>query len=695
MTLARFVVTLLICVFSFTAFSNTDSLRTVINKNSDLKSKALACIYLGNQLENSYPDSALHFYNLGVTFAQQAANDTVVGKLYGNMAFCYFYVKQNLDSTKWAIAKSIEAYNKVDFYEGTGYAYFNLGVFCFNNELYDETIEAYIQGLHYAELAENFKLIEYLRSNLGLVYQYQGYYNLAVQEYLLAYNYLEFVPKENALNLQFNLALNYLFANRYQEAISEYKALLKNEFEHINPDQNLLSHLNIGESYLSIQEYDSAKKYIELAELFAAQMPDNPNSHEVLLFKAKYLVETNNNTEAFNLITQTLANTPNNLRTRLRISLQLLLCETKLESSNLSNSELNQLEVYATEAYSDASTLELFTNKLQANKVLVLVYARMNKPQLVAEFANKLVHLSDSVQEVKQLKAVSEAQIKFESELLANEVQNLSTQNAIKEENLAQAERIQNSQWVIILLFALGLTVVVVLWQKLKLSSKNLEQTNLQLTQQNEIIVQQNTEKELLLQEVHHRVKNNLQIISSLLDLQSRNSTNQEVQQAIAQSKNRISSMALIHQMLYQSNQFAAVNTKEYLQQLANSIVKSSAPKNLKLELIINPQLNFAVSTCIPLGLILNELITNSIKYAFEGIAQPKITLQITAVQNNEFIFQYYDNGVGLPPDFKLETAKSLGMRLVNRLSKQLKGNLHYEYLNGSVFTFNFCNLEA
>ncbi len=199
-------------------------------------------------------------------------------------------------------------------------------------------------------------------------------------------------------------------------------------------------------------------------------------------------------------------------------------------------------------------------------------------------------------------------------------------------------------------------------------------------------------EKEVLLKEVHHRVKNNLQIISSLLSLQSAALGDKEAALAFINSQHRIRSMALIHEMLYQSEDFSRISLSSYIQKLAYNLLRSYNVDTSKIRLHIEAdQVFLDIEHAIPCGLILNELMTNSIKYAFVKKHQGNISikLQRNAV-NEKYVLTIGDDGDGLPTGIDLGHLKTLGMELVATLVEQLDGTIELERGEGTTFRITF-----
>jgi PAS domain S-box-containing protein len=214
--------------------------------------------------------------------------------------------------------------------------------------------------------------------------------------------------------------------------------------------------------------------------------------------------------------------------------------------------------------------------------------------------------------------------------------------------------------------------------------------------QQQEKIKVSLKEKEILLQEIHHRVKNNLQIISSLLYLQSKNVDSPAVLEHLQDSQSRVKSMALIHEKLYQSNDLANINFKDYVKSLANSLVQTYCKNRSTVGLDININDVFlSIDKAIPCGLIINELLTNSLKYAFPNINNGKINIELksfkgTGKSKDSYHLCVSDNGIGIPADFDYNKTNSLGIKLVNNLTNQLDGVLEIENGNGTLFKIMF-----
>jgi two-component sensor histidine kinase len=229
------------------------------------------------------------------------------------------------------------------------------------------------------------------------------------------------------------------------------------------------------------------------------------------------------------------------------------------------------------------------------------------------------------------------------------------------------------SQYFWMALFAAASILGILAW-----AYRRSRQDGQMISQQNEMVVQSLKEKEVLLREIHHRVKNNLQIISGLLQTQADIADNEQVSRLMTEGQERIQSMALIHQNLYQSENLGGVNIRSYLEDLSENISRSYSGTDevISLDLKVDSE-HLDIDTAIPIGLILNELITNAYKYAFPKGESGKIIVEFTKVAE-KFMLRVSDDGVGLPSDYEIRQSNSLGLNLVNGLVRQLDGTIDW-----------------
>ena len=192
-------------------------------------------------------------------------------------------------------------------------------------------------------------------------------------------------------------------------------------------------------------------------------------------------------------------------------------------------------------------------------------------------------------------------------------------------------------------------------------------------------------EKEVLLREVHHRVKNNMQVISSLLNLQAGYIKDAEALEMFKDCQNRVRSMALMHEKLYQSRNLASIDFSKYIRSLTNDLLRlySVNTNAIKLKVDAGDAL-LDINTAIPCGLIINELISNSLKHAFPDSRNGKISIKLLSDNDNKYTLVVSDNGIGLPENLDFRNTESLGLQLVNTLTDQLHGTIEVDGSGGT-----------
>lgn len=193
---------------------------------------------------------------------------------------------------------------------------------------------------------------------------------------------------------------------------------------------------------------------------------------------------------------------------------------------------------------------------------------------------------------------------------------------------------------------------------------------------------------EIYFREIHHRVKNNFQIVSNLLELQLQYTENQDALAILRECSNRIKSISLIHEKIYMSKNANRINLKDYLNELSSQLLSSYNTMSIKVVLYTNlEKLYIDTDMAIPIGLIINELISNSLKYAFVDNSIMNSKIEIESKKDNELLTVYYhDNGRGIDPEFDINTTGTMGLQLVSSLVKQMNGNLSINNIDGLQF---------
>ncbi len=327
-------------------------------------------------------------------------------------------------------------------------------------------------------------------------------------------------------------------------------------------------------------------------------------------------------------------------------------------------------------------------NMIKKNNLLAAYYDKTGDYKNSAFYLKKSIGISDSL-------SVKETATKLQQlqTVVGEHFNNTRTQ---MEEQRLQLEQSRNAMieldernnlvFISLVFTLLGFAGLVYAYLK---SIKNQRL----IAEQKHIIENSLVEKDSLLKEIHHRVKNNLQMVSSLLSLQTKNTRSKAAIEALEEGKSRVKAMALIHQKLYQNEDLSVIEMQSYIESLINSVQSVYKKGGHNINITIDAEgVELDIDRAIPFGLILNELVSNSFKYAFPTDDENgKIYIHIRKIGEQEGFFEYTDNGVGLPEDSEERANSSMGIRLMNRLANQLQTKLNVDNATDGVrFWFNF-----
>ena len=295
----------------------------------------------------------------------------------------------------------------------------------------------------------------------------------------------------------------------------------------------------------------------------------------------------------------------------------------------------------------------------------------------IGDYKNATIFKDEYIQAYDSLKVLQRDEVVYEMET------KFQTQKKEEEITKQQKEKNKLRLFFIIACFTIALLSFLV-YQFFKQRNRLKKQTQLLETAVDE--------KNILLKETHHRVKNSFQIVSSLLYLQSENMKDKEAALAVKEAQNRVKSMVLIHQKLYSKDQLIGIETKEYIEDLVNDIIENQTDTipNLSTNVTVESAV-FSIDSITPLGLIINELITNCIKHAFPStVEKPKIELEFKK-QGEIYILKVSDNGIGFTNEI---SENSFGIKLIIALAKKLKGKILFENNNGTHFVMEIHKFE-
>lgn len=393
-------------------------------------------------------------------------------------------------------------------------------------------------------------------------------------------------------------------------------------------------------------------------------------------------------------------------------------CATDIGEMLTQLKSYREAEQYLLEAYAILDSLQTKDNKLIVLSALSNLYVESGQYQKSTEKVRLLLYLAEAYQSklflrnaYKVLSEIAEKRGRFDSALYYYKRYkdwNDKIFNENKERTIASAEsrmketlqgkeneqlklsniRLRNNSLLAAAIACILLLAALII----VLANRKIKQKNRILESQKLLIERQSAEKDILLKEVHHRVKNNLQVVSSLLNLQAASMTDQKAIEALNTSQKRVKAISLIHQNLYAFDDLSAVSFLSYVQELYLDLRQLYNKGNI--ELICNgatEQSELDIERSVPLGLILNEVLTNALKYAFTGRDSGTITISCITDTHGWFTITVADNGIGLPVSFESEHAGSLGFSIIRELTRQIRGTVRCETdpYHGTAFIFH------
>jgi len=332
----------------------------------------------------------------------------------------------------------------------------------------------------------------------------------------------------------------------------------------------------------------------------------------------------------------------------------------------------------------------LLSNQKEAYQMLFSADSALGNYAAAVKDLKQYQYLNDSIFNDRKSRQIEELTIQYETEKKEQSIKLLEQESRLQKAELKQFR--YTTSWV------LGVTVLLVVITGLAINYSRLKQrTNDKLLIQQRQIENKNDslqrlvkEKDWLVKEIHHRVKNNFHIVMGLLRTQCEYLEGDEAIQAINESSQRIQAMSLIHQKLYQSENLSAINIAGYIYELVDYLKESfntgyKAQFNLQIEPV-----NLNLSYCVPLGLILNEAITNALKYAFPGNRYGTINVSFNRISQKQFRLSIKDNGIGLPAGFNSERTATMGMKLIRGLSDDIDAKLNISSNYGTEISVSF-----
>lgn len=527
-------------------------------------------------------------------------------------------------------------------------------------------------------------------SYIGVIEDIQGNSDKAIDHLLKAIKIQEKHKYLKDLSFSYNnLGIAHFYQFNYETALIYYKKSLEIDKKRKDLKGEAGTLINIGLIYTYIDSIPNAiNNYNEAFKVYT-ELNDSLGLASTLNNLAKIEIGNNNVKTAIKYYTQSLSY----LKTNKSIEAKFTPLYG-LAIAYITINEPSKAIPYAIQSVELAKGVNARERLQYGYEVLSEAYAKSGKHELAYINLKKYADLRDSLINEDRNSSIAEMQTKYETEkkdkrIIEVELKNQQEKSLRIQQEKEALESQKKLNYVLISLFV-SLLILLVIVYAYRIKQKN----NKLLIERNEAIQENLTQKETMIGEIHHRVKNNLQLITSILDLQARSLEDEEAIKAINDSQNRVQTMAIIHQKLYQQDNIYGISMKEYIVNISEAIVNSSLDKSKSIDFDFNIEdIYLHIDSSIPIGLILTEMITNSIKYAFPDVNNGIITISLSEKENILKLI-VKDNGVGMENAAKSNSSTSFGLKMIKSLARQLKAEWNIKREQGTEFEFNITNYK-
>ena len=479
--------------------------------------------------------------------------------------------------------------------------------------------------------------------------------------------------------------------------------------------------------YYDLKNNDMALQYFQKSRNSAILAKDTASIFQLSVNMSGLLLRTGKAGDALNLLKSTQKNYPPKTSDfKMHLSDMLLRCYLKLGQYDQAKPYYEQMLVYFNQSPGSSDPGRLFSSRDVAEYLLAIGQYQKALPYIdslqvlalknhnvitqsqteldyfkadsgIGKLKDAIVHyqqykrLNDTLFNDDKARQFANLQLQFETEKKDKDIQLLRKEGLLQQATILKEKVTRNVIIGGIILLFLLLMLAYNRYRFKQRSNIALQKKQDEINYQNALLKKLLGEKEWLIKEIHHRVKNNLQIVISLLESQSAHLESDAAHVALLDSRNRVQAISLLHQKLYSSNNVTEVNMEAYVLDLVSYLDNTFNAKrnNIAFKNSIDP-IRLDIGQALPVGMILNEAITNALKYAFPNGENSIISVSLKRVEGETIRLRISDNGIGLPAGNQNRATKSLGQTLIKGLSRQLKGRLVIEGSNGVVVTVEF-----
>lgn len=576
---------------------------------------------------------------------------------YGKTAHLYLQ-KREYDSAKKYFSKALRARDAWSSPEGRAYLLNSLGVAFYSTGQMDSSIYFYQLAKELYESTGNLPRLAFISINLGIIYKDRGLYDLALDYLLEGAKYLDNSQYRKELSSCYNtIAIVYSRQQDHVNSLNYHRQALKirEKLDLLRERSSSLN--NIGAIYSKLENYDSALFYYERALELKKELKDDRRIASTLNNIGLIHLEQGRSRQAEEYLGQALqihSDRPDEIGKSITLN--------NLGRLYTLQEKYDQALVFLDQAYRLVKDHGLLAELKENLEIRIQVQVGLEQPLLALATAKQLASVKDSLLNREKIRSLTQMQTQYETEKKEQEIQLLRQKQVLQETHLKLR---QSWIWGLAIFCFLVMIIVLLVWGRWKREQKSRDQY------------------ETLLKELYHRVKNNLQLLSSIFGLHVRTLKDQHTVEAVRSAENRVNAMAIIHQKLYANARTRTINIKDYLQDLIFEIAESYgiAASEDNIHLLLD-DLDLDVNEVIYIGLVVNELVSNAFKYVFPGNPVPKLMVRLEKTGSRlELVVE--DNGRGFE---KKPSDTSMGLNIVETLARQLGGKIQWETTDGVKF---------
>lgn len=642
-------------------------------QSADSSNIVKSLILKGKEALKNDTSLALEYFNNATNISIRLKNKDLAAEGYFESADIYI-LYDSLTKVKQCYEQSALLFEQTNNIERSCQSCIKLGNYLYEKSEFRQSHIAFNSAMVLLKHHKNYLIKAEVLIGSGKVYTKQGNITQALNNFVDALDIYEKINNAKGRADAWNqIGIIHWKEGKNAEALSAYKKALEIR-------EGLKDSLAMSESYNNIGIINKLENNYTTAYALYVQALEIRKKYNNEKGVSQTLFNIGSLKSEMGLIAEALEyyNKSFKIKVKLKDEYGKLPCYLNIGDAYMLLNKYEEAEKYFMDGLLLAEKLGAGDYHQSFHRELSKLFEKQNDFQKAYFHHVKYMALKDTLINVSNNSKLAELQTKYDISEKQRNIESLTLERKLDKEKYAQEIYFRNSLIVIIILILI-IVFAVLNWGRL------LKKSNVQLEVQKKIIEQREKEKEVLVREMHHRVKNNLQLTSSLLNLQARKMSDSEAVQSLKQARDRIHAISLIHQKLYSKDEISQINLLEYIPDLCNAVVQSNSQQGTKilLDFKIEP-IFISVDMAISVGLIINEAVINSLKHAFWGVGDGQIEISARKTENN-IILIVKDNGSGISLVDNSENFGGFGFQLLRSFTTKLSGKMTIENNHGTI----------